>query len=233
MNKKFFNELLKKYSKIIYFSIFTINIIALFGLSFLYFKANNTIKNIQIEQQEAEKQKKEKEQQANQKNTEENKNEKTEEENFIKYEVKTKKIFENFIFLNENEPISYNYFAKKKTDLKEIEILAKSFYRFFNYDSIKEAVENFKNFSDDIGGMFMPGYQKLTEEQLNKTFKIKDNVKILINQHNLDKTYMIIIFAGEKPNQRFFLFRGYINENGKIRLEEEPDIGNTEELGVK
>ena len=63
MNKKFFNELLKKYSKIIYFSIFTINIIALFGLSFLYFKANNTIKNIQIEQQEAEKQKKEKEQQ--------------------------------------------------------------------------------------------------------------------------------------------------------------------------
>ena len=43
MNKKFFNELLKKYSKIIYFSIFTINIIALFGLSFLYFKANNSI----------------------------------------------------------------------------------------------------------------------------------------------------------------------------------------------
>lgn len=223
MKRIFENELIKKYSNILFFSLIALNILGIFGLSFLHFKVNNEIKNIKIEEEKQVEEKKSEE-----KNPEEKEKSKKKVEKNI---VKEKKLLDNFILLNENEITPYNAFENKDTDLKEIELIAKSFYGFFNTNSMKEYIGNFKNFSTDIGGMFAPGWQTLTEEDLNKPFKMKDKVKILIRQHNVSKEYMIIIFAGEKPYQRFFVFKGNVDNNGKINLQRHLDIGNTEPIG--
>lgn len=225
MKNVFEKEYIKKYSKITYFSIIVINIIVLFGLSFQYYKINKKQENIKIEQQkQAEETKKKQEEKEQQKQAEE--------ENKSNINTVTeKKLFENFIFLNENEITPYNAFDNKKTDYKEIEFIATSFYKLFNTDSLKEYIKNFNNFDPNIGGIFSPGYENLTEEQLNKPYKSRQKVKMLIRPHNIDKEYTIIIFVGEIPNQRFFMFKGFVTENKKISLEQNFDFGTLEQIG--
>lgn len=219
--KRFFEkEFIKKYSQLIYFLIIVINVVVLFSLSFQYYKINKKQENIKIEQQK----------QAEEEEKKDQEEKKKAEDNIKTNTIKEKKFLENFIFLNENEITQYNAFDNKKTDYKEIEFIATSFYKLFNTDSLKEYIKNFSNFYTDIGGMFSPGYQNLTEEQLNRPYKLRQKVKLLIEPHNIYKTYTIIIFVGEIPNQRFFMFRGYVTENGKISLEQNFDFGSVEAM---
>lgn len=224
MKNVFEKEYIKKYSKIIYFSIIVINIIVLFGLSFQYYKINKKQENIKIEQQKQaeERIKKEQEEKEQQKQVEEEKNINT---------IEEKKLLENFILINKNEITPYNAFDNKKTDYKQIEFIATSFYKLFNTDSLKEYIKNFNNFDPNIGGIFSPGYENLTEEQLNKPYKLSQKVRMLIEPHNLYKKFTIIIFVGEISNQRFFMFRGYVTENGKINLKQKFDFGTLEQIG--
>ena len=208
------------------FSLILINFLGIIFLAFLNFKANNKIQEATKTKQEQAKIEKEKaeEQEEEEKQTKEE----------IKQEnntVESLPILENLILLNKNEITPYNAFDNKKTDFNEIEIISKSFYKLFNTKSLKEYVNNFNNFSFDIGGMFSPGYENLTDEQLNAPFELKEKVIILIDPHNIYKEYTVFIFAGEKSNQRFFMFNVSVNDKNKIRIEPNFQNGTIENIG--
>lgn len=207
----------------VYFSLILINFLGIIFLAFLNFKTNNKIQETIKTKQEQTKIEKEK-------NKEQEKQAKEE----IKQEnntVESLPILENLILLNKNEITPYNAFDNKKTDFNEIEIISKSFYKLFNTKSLKEYVNNFHNFRFDIGGMFSPGYENLTEEQLNTPYELKEKVVILIRPHNINKEYTVFIFAGEKSNQRFFMFNVSVNDENKIRIEPNFQNGTTENIG--
>ena len=215
----------------VYFSLILINFLGIIFLAFLNFKTNNKIQEtIKTKQEQAKIEKEKAEEQA--KKDQEEKEKQTEEE--IKQEnntVESLPILENLILLNKNEITPYNAFDNKKTDFNEIEIISKSFYKLFNTKSLKEYVNNFNNFSFDIGGMFSPGYENLTDEQLKAPFELKEKVIILIDPHNIYKEYTVFIFAGEKSNQRFFMFNVSVNDKNKIRIEPNFQNGTIENIG--
>lgn len=230
--KGFFEkEVIKKYLKIIYFSVIAINIVAFLGISFLYFKTNNTIKNVKIEEEKKAKELEEKKLAKEKANKEKGKKEKKEEKKEEKPQktIESKKITDNFVLLNKDEFTTYNLFTKKETNLKEVELIAKTFYNFFNYDDTVENVvkvyDNFDPFTS-IAGMFNPGYKNLSKEELKQKTTMKDKVRMVLRQNNIDNDFFVNIYAGELPNIRFFRFKVSVNSEGKIKVYREKIIGN-------